>query len=134
MAPIKLYLLLLVAYFRTQSKEVGYGLSDGRLYYLWPLQHGLSSTSLGVSSTALEWHLRLGHPNLNKLRLMVPSLTTVSKIRCEFCELSKHTFELVHSDVWGPFAFPNHAQVKYYVLFIDDYSQMSWIYLMKEKK
>lgn len=40
---------------------------------------------------------------------------------------------MVHSDVWGPLAIPNQNRFKYYVLFVDDYSRMSWLYLMKDR-
>lgn len=41
--------------------------------------------------------------------------------------------ELIHSDVWGPLAVSNHAQFRYYVLFIDNYSRTTWFYLMKDR-
>lgn len=80
--------------------------------------------------------------------MMVPTLQTVSQLRCESYELSKHSraslpmssrsrtnklFELVHPHVWGPLAIPNYGPFKYYVLFVDDYSQMTWLYLRKER-
>lgn len=51
----------------TRTKRmIGRGLSDGSLYYLQSLQHMSSTASLASSSTkAFEWHLQLGHPNLN---------------------------------------------------------------------
>lgn len=85
---------------------------------------------------------------MNKQKLMVPSLSHVNHLRCKSCELAKHTraslptfsrsrsnnlFEVVHSDVWGPLAIPNHAHYKYSVIFIDDYNRMCWLYLMKDR-
>lgn len=113
----------------TKSKsEIGCRWSDGHLYYLKTASHKASQASLGsTSSTSFEWHLRLGHPNLNKLKLMVPSLQHVSQFRCESCEIAKHSrvslplsyrsrtnkpFELVHSDVWGSLAAPNKGHFK----------------------
>lgn len=79
---------------------------------------------------------------------MAPSLSHVNHLRCESCESAKYTraslptfsrprsnnlFEVAHSDVWGPLAIPNHAHYKYYVIFIDDYSCMCWLYLMKDR-
>lgn len=40
---------------------------------------------------------------------------------------------LIHSDVWGPSPeFATH-DFSYFVLFIDDCTRMSWIYLLKNK-
>lgn len=71
--------------------KIGHGSCDGSLYYLQldlPLASQVSSCL--ESSQALKWHFRVGHPHLNKLKLMVPCLSNVSHIRCETCELSKH--------------------------------------------
>jgi Integrase core domain len=46
---------------------------------------------------------------------------------------SKGIFELVHSDVWGPAAVESYNGFKYFVIFIDDFSRTTWIYLMKNK-
>nr|KYP63464.1 Retrovirus-related Pol polyprotein from transposon TNT 1-94 [Cajanus cajan] len=77
----------------------------------------LSSPIACVSTSANLAHQRLGHPSLEKLRLLVPSLSTVKNIQCESCQLGKHVrqsypssvhkcvapqFTLVHSDIWGP--------------------------------
>jgi hypothetical protein len=44
---------------------------------------------------------------------------------------TKH-LELVHSDVWGP-AIKFVNSYLYYVTFLDDYSHLTWIYLIKHK-
>lgn len=73
------------------KRVIGRGWLDGTLYYLWPAQQVISNASLcSSSSTTLQWHLRLGHLNLNKLKLMMPSLCSISQVRCDSCELSKH--------------------------------------------
>lgn len=48
--------------------------------------------------------------------------------------LSKTTraFELVHSHVWGPFSISIDG-FKYFVTFIDDFSNVTWVYLLKSK-
>ena len=62
-------------------------------------------------------HQHLGNSSLEKLRLLVPSLSNVKSFRCKSCQLGKHTrisygshvnkgdalpFVLVHSNIWGP--------------------------------
>jgi transposase InsO family protein len=42
-------------------------------------------------------------------------------------------FELVHSDVWGPAPIILYNDYRYYVIFIDDFSKTTWLYLMKNK-
>jgi hypothetical protein len=46
--------------------------------------------------------------------------------------VSTSPLELVFSDVWG-LASESFGCFKYYVSFIDDYSNFTWIYLMKMK-
>jgi len=41
--------------------------------------------------------------------------------------------ELVHSDLCGPFPTPSIAGSKYFILYIDDYSRMAWIYFLRSK-
>jgi hypothetical protein len=42
-------------------------------------------------------------------------------------------FELVHSDVWGPAPIISYNDYRYYVIFIDNFSKIIWLYLMKNK-
>jgi hypothetical protein len=46
--------------------------------------------------------------------------------------VSKSLLELVFSDVWGP-ARDSIGRNKYYVSFINDFSKLTWIYLLKNK-
>jgi histone deacetylase 1/2 len=46
--------------------------------------------------------------------------------------ISNHLLELVFSDVWGPTP-DSTRRYKYYVIFVDDYSKFTWIYLLKFK-
>jgi len=71
----------------------------------------------------------------------------MSSLGCESYELSKHhratfqsrvnsrnssTFELVHSDVWGSSRMPSMKGFRYFLLFVDDFSRMTWLCLLKE--
>ena len=75
-----------------------------------------------------------------------PSLGMV-QFDCHSCKLGKskvlpflvHTshviapFHLIHSDVWGMAPITSHANYKYFVTFIDDYSRFTWIYFLHSK-
>ena len=41
-------------------------------------------------------------------------------------------FELVHLDVWGPCPVVSPTGFRYFVTFVDDYSRITWLYLMKK--
>ena len=65
--------------------------------------------------TLFKLHCRLGHlslPLLKKLRASAP-------------------FELVHSDVWDPCPVLSPIMFKYFITFVDDFSRVTWLYLMK---
>lgn len=63
------------------------------------------------------------------------------------CELAKHhrvhfpaqpykesqPFSLIHSDIWGPSRINNISGARWFITFIDDYTRVSWVYLLEEK-
>ena len=42
-------------------------------------------------------------------------------------------FDLIHSDVWGPFSVSSIGESRYFVVFANDYSLYSWIFHMKHR-
>ena len=40
-------------------------------------------------------------------------------------------FELVHYDVWGPYSVMYPTIFKYFITFVDDFSRVTSLYLMK---
>ena len=40
-------------------------------------------------------------------------------------------FELIHDDIWGLAYVSSVSRFRYYIVFIDDYSHVSWVYLLK---
>ena len=42
-------------------------------------------------------------------------------------------FHLVHSDIWDPIKTPSLLGFRYFVIFVDDYSRVTYLYLMKER-
>lgn len=127
------------------KRLIGRGYSRGKLYYL---QIKKFAASRALVSSAMQWHNRLGHPSLNKLKLLVPTLGSMSHLNCETCQLSTHhkesypsqslskssqPFDLVQSDLWGPLNVPNLGNFKYYVIFVDDYSRVTRLYFLKDR-
>lgn len=128
---------------------IGSGREEGGLYYLH-LDVASPNPSIACQSSvsAQRWHSRLGHPSLRSSKLLVPGLGSVSELHCESCELGKHKrvsflprvdtrasapFRLVHSDIFCPIRVPNQCGYQYFVIFIDDYSRMTWLYFMKAR-
>ncbi|KAK4398435.1 Retrovirus-related Pol polyprotein from transposon TNT 1-94 [Sesamum angolense] len=101
------------------------------------------------------WHRRLGHFNFQGLKIlhqkkMMTNLPQIQAVEgyCEACLQGKQhkksfpsgtswrakaVLELIHTDVCGPMRTPSHEQNRYFILFIDDYSRMTWVYFMREK-
>ena len=95
------------------------------------------------------WHQRLGHPSFTLLQKKFPLFqhNNVSKFQCETCELAKHhrvsfplssnkssaPFSLIHIGVQGPSRVVSLNGCHWFISFIDDFSQTTWVYLLKEK-
>jgi GAG-pre-integrase domain len=103
-----------------------------------------------VDDLLLLHHRRLGHPFFPVLSRLYSSLfekTNKEKLMCDVCELGKHIkssyasshnrnsylFNLIHSDVWVSCPTTNLNGVRYFVSFIDCFSRVTWLYLMKNK-
>lgn len=46
---------------------------------------------------------------------------------------AKKLLDLVHTDVCGPMSVRSHANSRYFVTFIDDYSRKCFVYPLKSK-
>ncbi|XP_069150893.1 peptide chain release factor 1-like, mitochondrial isoform X5 [Solanum lycopersicum] len=130
---------------RSTGQTIGIGYESQGLYYL------TSSNSLiacSVTDSLDVIHKRLGHPSLSKLQKMVPSLSGLSTLDCESCQLGKHTratfsrstegrsesiFSFLHSDILGPSRVSSPLGFRYFVSFIDDYFRCTWVFLMKDR-
>jgi Integrase core domain/GAG-pre-integrase domain/gag-polypeptide of LTR copia-type len=128
---------------RTTGKMIGEGSLRNGLYYLEENNKCFVSTKNSDKGHLL--HLRFGHPSdrvLNKLFYY-----NHDSSNCDVCRFAKQTrlpfsnsitksekcFELIHSDVWGPSPVDSYNGFKYYVTFIDDFSKITWFYLLKAK-
>ena len=127
--------------------QIGLGRkTHDRLYELVSNQPSRGLTcSLSRTASSLDWHHHLGHPSLTKLRQALP-LMSIKPFLCESCEMGKHhratfsciesipsskPFDLVHCNIWGPSRLPSLLGFCYYMVLIDDYSRVSWVYLLK---
>jgi len=86
------------------------------------------------------------NPSLRECSYKINASLDARNITCDTCHLSKSTrlpfspslsianemFELVHYNVWGP-TIESFDGYKYFITFIDDFSRVTWIYLLKFK-
>lgn len=97
------------------------------------------------------WHRRLGHINpsyIRKLNIVKMDSADDTKFSCTCCiegkmarkpfppsdeKQSSRILELVHSDVCGPMRTETSSKQRYFVSFIDDFSRMSAVYLIRRK-
>ncbi|GKB84573.1 ribonuclease H-like domain-containing protein [Tanacetum coccineum] len=97
------------------------------------------------------WNQRLGNPRSEVLRRVLSSNSISCNkeklpVLCHACQLGKHvklpfvssntlvqsSFDIVHSDLWTS-PIPSLSGFKYYVLFLDHYSQYVWVYPLVHK-
>ena len=108
----------------------------------------------GDSPTAVStyslWHKRLGHASLSKMK-RIPELKLCTEQHmdqvCLTCPMAKMTrlpfpvstshaskrFDLVHTDIWGPYKIITRGKFKYFLTLVDDFSRMTWVYLLEKK-
>jgi transposase InsO family protein len=99
------------------------------------------------------WHRRYAHinyqalPFLRKMVEGIPELKSTHEGICKGCALgknikkplpsssnrSKEILDLIHLYVCGPMPVISLGGSLYYVIFIDDYSRKTWLYLLKSK-
>ncbi|KAI3678432.1 hypothetical protein L6452_37724 [Arctium lappa] len=120
------------------------------VYLRLPLPSSSLVASVSSTSSFDLWHARLGHLSLARIKSlaslgMLGKCVSSDSISCLFCKLGKHhtlsfesndfnsnySFDLIHSDVWGPAPHSSMGGARYFVIFIDDHTRFTWIYLMK---
>jgi len=140
---------------QVSEKVIAKGPKVGRLF---PIQFSIPSINSCAYSTVINnphfWHKKLGHPNSNVLSHLMKHGYLGNKnsfstefLDCSSCKLGKSKalsfssygsraskcFEIIHTDVWGVSLVICHAQYKYFVTFIDDFSRFTWIYFFQSK-
>ena len=129
---------------------IGTGVRHDGLWFVNHEELALTTAVEGDVKKILLLHRRLGHVPFESLSRLLPDTfkkVDRSKLLCDACELGKHTrsiypniglrsfepFMLIHSDVWGPCSVTYVSGFKGFVTFIDCYTCMTWIYMIKGK-
>jgi transposase InsO family protein len=140
---------------RTTGRKIGSGTRHKGLWRMDRDEMGHEASSMlaayvgGKERMALVHHCRMGHMAFDKMVRVCPDVMNGvdrTKLSCDACEYAKHTrtsyvsrgirsvspFVLVHSDVWTC-PVVSVSGMKYFVTFIDCYSRMTWVYLLRHK-
>lgn len=94
-------------------------------------------------------HCRLGHISFDSMRHINIVSTCNSKHQsiCQVCHQAKqhrspfpisnsctsHIFEMLHVDIWGPYATSTYNGYKYFITIVDDFSRATWTHLLSHK-
>ncbi|KAJ4754029.1 Retroelement pol polyprotein-like [Rhynchospora pubera] len=132
----------------TTRMPIGVGkLRDGVYFY-----HSMTTATAShvKKEDYMMWHRRMGHPStqISWPFPVVKNDNSDLKSVCEICLQAKQTkdvfpisinkavdsFDLIHSDVWGPYKIASHCGAHYFLTIVDDCSRAVWVFLMAEKK
>lgn len=127
--------------------------TDGNVYNLKEFYE--FQCMLGQVDESWLWHRILGHINFYKLVIVrkkgcvrnIPCIikpvntfcdecVKVKQIKVSFMEKENNTsrpLEIVHIDMCGPTRTRALASERYFMLFIDDYSRMTWVTFLQDK-
>ena len=122
---------------------------------LYILKGGQKKCYLSKTDEKWLWHRRLGHLSFSQIRKAcrlkevrdLPDINIPENTICKPCQISKQTrvhfiekkgsaskpLELIHTDLCGPTRKRSSRGEEYFILFIDDFSRMCWICLLKHK-
>ncbi|CAJ2639700.1 unnamed protein product [Trifolium pratense] len=139
--------------FDTTGREILRVKMRGKSFSFDPIEEEQSAYFTEVSPTEL-WHKRLGHCHIQRMMNMknndmtrgLPVLSNHLP-NCNACQFGKQIrkpfpktvwrasqkLQLIHTDVAGPQRTPSLQGSLYFVLFIDDFTRMCWIFFLKFK-
>ncbi|KAF7808426.1 Retrovirus-related Pol polyprotein from transposon TNT 1-94 [Senna tora] len=103
-------------------------------------------------NSSMLWHRRLGHISRDRLERMVKQdiLHNLdfsdfdscvdcikgkfpARAKSERASRSESILDLIHTDIGGPISSDTLGNYKYFITFMDDYSEFGWIDLLHEK-
>jgi hypothetical protein len=155
---IDLFLTPLVCMYRIlgRARHLGPGVELGDCLSFHPYTFPSLVSFPGVSAAAASsppslalWHSCLGHASVSRVQVLASKglLGSMSNksFDCISCQLGKQpalpfnnsesiafaSFDLIHSDVWGSFPVPSMSGSRYFVIFVDDFSRYTCVFLMK---
>jgi len=130
------------------DKEVFRIKMRGKSFSLDPMEEEQAAYPVTVNNTEI-WHKRLGHfhhaavLNMQRKELVqgIPHLESELP-SCKACQYGKQArlpfkqaawratekLKLIHTDLAGPQRTPSLKESKYYIIFIDDFTRMCWIF------
>ncbi|GJZ14692.1 retrovirus-related pol polyprotein from transposon TNT 1-94 [Tanacetum coccineum] len=138
------------------EKVIGKGIRKGGIYVMKlgnKPKDKICLATLDKNSTL--WHRRLGHANMQ----LIQSLTSKELVRnlpklkydrhfCDACKIGKQAhashkaknivsttrcLELLHMDLFGPFAIRSYGGNHYTLVIVDDYSRFTWTRFLANK-
>ena len=123
----------------------------GRIYLVSQAGAGTALTAtvppaIPITESKL-WHQRMAHLHPVAMQSLLQGYTHDNQ-QCDVCIQAKHKrkiiripvkrtstpFELIHSDLCGPFNQPSKGGNRYFIVFIDDYTRYPTVYLLKDKR
>ena len=127
------------------------GVRVGGLYKL--LGHPIQALVHKIINLCELWHHRFGHLHYGALPKLQNNVTSMPDILndhdgvCRGCVLGKNVkssfpsssrrskgiLDMVHSDICGSMSTQSLSGFIYYILFIDDFLQKTWIFFLKAK-
>ncbi|KAJ9552349.1 hypothetical protein OSB04_016394 [Centaurea solstitialis] len=125
--------------------------SGGGSTIVWSAAPAHSSIENESDFTRL-WHMRLGHVSEKGMIILgkkgiLGSHKVADLAFCVHCifgkqrrasfpkavHTTKSTLDYLHADYWGPSQVPSLGGGRYFLSIIDDYSRMTWVFIMKHK-
>ena len=78
----------------------------------------------------------IGLPTIDADKSICEGCVTGEMHRLSFTKTAwrvKALLQLVHTNIWGPARNPSRGRKRYFLLFVDDYTLMMWVYFLEQK-